>query len=74
MKSATRPRGEVLAGISSGKVRLYREHVGNGQTKAKTYVLDRSVAPFAVNEEIITTDVVDELGDRTDVGESVEPA
>jgi uncharacterized protein YbcI len=35
-----RPRGEVLAGISSGIVGLYREHFGKGPTKAKTYVLD----------------------------------
>jgi uncharacterized protein YbcI len=35
-----RPSGEVLAGISSGIVGLYREHFGKGPTKAKTYVLD----------------------------------
>jgi uncharacterized protein YbcI len=34
------PSGEVLAGISSGIVGLYREHFGKGPTKAKTYVLD----------------------------------
>jgi uncharacterized protein YbcI len=34
------PSGEVLAGISSGMVRLYREHFGKGPTKAKTYALD----------------------------------
>jgi uncharacterized protein YbcI len=140
-----RPSGEVLAGISSGIVGLYREHFGKGPTKAKTYVLDdlvicvlrdglttvertlfakgkadsvremrtafqdavadkfnavvedltgrrvvafmsqahvnpdlaievffldRPVAQFVVNEELITTDVVDELGDRTDGEES----
>jgi uncharacterized protein YbcI len=32
--------GEVLAGISSGMVKLYREHFGKGPTKAKTYALD----------------------------------
>jgi uncharacterized protein YbcI len=37
---ATQPRGEVLAAISSGMVRLYREHFGKGPTKAKTYALD----------------------------------
>jgi uncharacterized protein YbcI len=35
-----RPSGEVLAGISSGIVGLYREHFGKGPTKAKTYALD----------------------------------
>jgi uncharacterized protein YbcI len=34
------PSGEVLAGISSAIVRLYREHFGKGPTKAKTYALD----------------------------------
>jgi uncharacterized protein YbcI len=34
------PSGEVLAGISSGMVGLYREHFGKGPTKAKTYALD----------------------------------
>ncbi len=34
------PSGEVLAGISSGMVRLHREHFGKGPTKAKTYALD----------------------------------
>jgi uncharacterized protein YbcI len=36
----------------------------------EVFFLDRPVAQFAVNEEVITTDVVDELGDRTDVEES----
>ncbi|MGH2983991.1 MAG: hypothetical protein ACRDK5_07025 [Solirubrobacterales bacterium] len=40
----------------------------------EVFFLDGPVAPFAVNEEIITTDVVDEHGDRTDVGGSAEPA
>jgi uncharacterized protein YbcI len=35
-----RPSGQVLAGISSGIVGLYREHFGKGPTKAKTYALD----------------------------------
>jgi uncharacterized protein YbcI len=39
-RPATQPRGEVLAAISSGMVRLYREHFGKGPTKAKTYALD----------------------------------
>jgi uncharacterized protein YbcI len=39
-RSGTEPSGEVLAGISSGMVRLYREHFGKGPTKAKTYALD----------------------------------
>jgi uncharacterized protein YbcI len=34
------PSGEVLAGISSAIVGLYREHFGKGPTKAKTYALD----------------------------------
>src|SRR5215207_9309810 len=34
------PSGETLAKISSSVVRLYREHVGKGPTKAKTYALD----------------------------------
>ena len=37
---AGRPSGETLAKISSSVVRLYREHVGKGPTKAKTYALD----------------------------------
>ena len=36
----------------------------------EVFFLDRPVAEFAVNEEILTTDVVDEHGDRTDVEES----
>jgi uncharacterized protein YbcI len=40
LKTVTGPSGEVLAGISSGMVRLYREHFGKGPTKAKTYALD----------------------------------
>jgi uncharacterized protein YbcI len=36
----------------------------------EVFFLDRPVAEYAVNEEIITTDMVDELGDRTDVEES----
>jgi uncharacterized protein YbcI len=36
----------------------------------EVFFLDRPVAQFVVNEELITTDVVDELGDRTDVEES----
>jgi uncharacterized protein YbcI len=36
----------------------------------EVFFLDRPVAQFAVNEEVITTDVVDELGDRTDVKEN----
>jgi uncharacterized protein YbcI len=40
VKTASGPSGEVLAGISSGMVRLYREHFGKGPTKAKTYALD----------------------------------
>ena len=36
----------------------------------EVFFLDRPVAQFAVNEEVITTDVVDELGDRTDAEES----
>jgi uncharacterized protein YbcI len=40
VRTATGPSGEVLAGISSGMVRLYREHFGKGPTKAKTYALD----------------------------------
>jgi uncharacterized protein YbcI len=36
----TEPRGEVLAGISTAIVRLYREHFGKGPTGAKTYALD----------------------------------
>jgi uncharacterized protein YbcI len=40
VKTASGPPGEVLAGISSGMVRLYREHFGKGPTKAKTYALD----------------------------------
>jgi uncharacterized protein YbcI len=39
-RTAAQPSGEVLAGISSGMVRLYREHFGKGPTKAKTYALD----------------------------------
>ena len=39
-RSPSQPSGEVLAGISSGMVRLYREHFGKGPTKAKTYALD----------------------------------
>ena len=42
-RSATEPSGEVLAGISSGIVGLYREHFGKGPTKAKTYVVDNLV-------------------------------
>jgi uncharacterized protein YbcI len=38
--SGGRPSGQVLAGISSGIVGLYREHFGKGPTKAKTYALD----------------------------------
>jgi uncharacterized protein YbcI len=37
----------------------------------EVFFLDHPVAPFAVNEEILTTDVVDEHGDRTDVEENV---
>jgi len=40
VRSPSQPSGEVLAGISSGMVRLYREHFGKGPTKAKTYALD----------------------------------
>jgi hypothetical protein len=36
----------------------------------QVFFLDRPVAQFAVNEEIVTTDVVDQHGDRTDVEES----
>jgi uncharacterized protein YbcI len=36
----------------------------------EVFFLDRPVAQYAVNEEVITTDMVDELGDRTDVEES----
>jgi uncharacterized protein YbcI len=39
-RTVTAPSGEVLAGISSGMVRLSREHFGKGPTKAKTYALD----------------------------------
>jgi len=35
----------------------------------EVFFLDRPVAQFAVNEEIITTDMVDGLGDRIDVEE-----
>jgi uncharacterized protein YbcI len=35
----------------------------------EVFFLDRPVAQFVVNEELITTDVVDKLGDRTDVRE-----
>jgi uncharacterized protein YbcI len=34
------PTGEMLAGISTAIVGLYREHFGKGPTKAKTYALD----------------------------------
>jgi uncharacterized protein YbcI len=34
------PSGEMLAGISTAIVGLYREHFGKGPTKAKTYALD----------------------------------
>jgi uncharacterized protein YbcI len=34
------PKGQVLAGISTAIVRLYREHFGKGPTGAKTYALD----------------------------------
>jgi uncharacterized protein YbcI len=37
----------------------------------EVFFLDRPVAEYAVNEEIITTDMVDDLGERTDVEESV---
>ena len=40
VRSAGQPSGELLAAISSGMVRLYREHFGKGPTKAKTYGLD----------------------------------
>jgi uncharacterized protein YbcI len=40
VKTVRGPSGEVLAGISSGMVRLYRDHFGKGPTKAKTYALD----------------------------------
>jgi uncharacterized protein YbcI len=39
-RSLGQPSGEALAGISSGMVRLYREHFGKGPTKAKTYAPD----------------------------------
>jgi uncharacterized protein YbcI len=35
----------------------------------EVFFLDRPVAQFVVNEEIITTDMVDELGERTDLEE-----
>ena len=34
------PSGQMLAGISTGIVQLYREHFGKGPTGAKTYALD----------------------------------
>jgi uncharacterized protein YbcI len=34
------PTGEMLSGISTAIVGLYREHFGKGPTKAKTYALD----------------------------------
>ena len=37
---AFHPSGQMLAGISTSIVGLYREHFGKGPTKAKTYALD----------------------------------
>jgi uncharacterized protein YbcI len=38
-----RPRGEVLASISTGLVQLHSRYYGKGPTKAKTYLLDDTV-------------------------------
>ena len=34
------PTGEILSRVSTAIVGLYREHLGKGPTKAKTYALD----------------------------------
>ena len=46
------PSGEMLAGISTAIVGLYREHFGKGPTKAKTYIVDDLVV--VVLEETFT--------------------
>ena len=38
-----RPRGEVLASISTGLVRLHSRYYGKGPTKAKTYLVNDTV-------------------------------
>ena len=42
-KSPDRPRGEALAAISRGIVRLHHEYYGKGPTKAKTYAMNDTV-------------------------------
>jgi uncharacterized protein YbcI len=37
------PRGEMLAAISRGLVRLHRQYYGKGPTKAKTYAVNDTV-------------------------------
>jgi uncharacterized protein YbcI len=39
-REQARVSAEVLAGISNGMVRLFREYFGRGPTAAKTYALD----------------------------------
>lgn len=43
MNTDGRPRGEVLASISTGLVQLHSRYYGKGPTKAKTYLLDDTV-------------------------------
>ena len=42
-KRPDRPRGEALAAISRGIVRLHHEYYGKGPTKAKTYAMNDTV-------------------------------
>jgi uncharacterized protein YbcI len=47
-------RGEELAGITNGIVRLFTEYYGRGPTRAKTYLLDE-VYVVAVLRDSMTT-------------------
>jgi uncharacterized protein YbcI len=51
--SVTR-RGEQLAAVTNGIVRLFREYYGRGPTRAKSYLLDERIL-VCVLEDTMTT-------------------